>query len=63
LIRKVFLGMKNYRLTLAGWASTALALLLLVTGCKTVPVTGRTELNFVSPGQEAQLGLASFDEL
>src|SRR5436190_1308009 len=33
------------------------------TGCTTVPVTGRHELNFVSSDQEMQLGLSSFDQL
>jgi len=34
----------------------------LVTGCSTVPVTGRTQLNLMSPSQEMQLGFASFEE-
>lgn len=34
-----------------------------VTGCTTVPVTGRHELNFVSSDQEMALGLSSFDQL
>src|SRR5438046_9314857 len=33
------------------------------TGCTTVPVTGRHELNLVSSGDEMQLGLSSFDQL
>lgn len=37
--------------------------LLLQTGCSTVPVTGRHELNLVSPDQEMALGLSSFDQL
>ena len=36
---------------------------LLLTGCSTVPVTGRSQLNLMSPGQEMQLGLTSFTEL
>lgn len=32
-------------------------------GCSTVPVTGRSQLNIMSPGQEMQLGLTSFEEL
>jgi len=36
---------------------------LLLTGCTTVPVTGRHELNLVSSGDETQLGLSSFDQL
>jgi len=36
---------------------------VLLSGCTTVPVTGRRELNFVSSEQEVQLGLSSFDQL
>ena len=45
--------------------SVALLGLLLVSlsGCSTVPVTGRRSLNLVSEGQEMQLGLSSFDQL
>jgi predicted Zn-dependent protease len=53
--------MKNHRLV-AGWLS-GLALLAFLTGCQTVPVTGRKSLNLVSSGQEAQLGISSFQEL
>jgi len=63
VIKKGLLGMKNHTLTLAGWAFASLAFLLFITGCQTVPVTGRKELNLVSADQEAQLGLSSFDEL
>ena len=38
-------------------------LLALFSGCTTVPVTGRSQLNLMSPGQEMQLGLTSFDQL
>jgi Zn-dependent protease with chaperone function len=38
-------------------------LLALVSGCDTVPVTGRHQLNLVSSSQEMQLGLSSFDKL
>ena len=41
----------------------ALASGALLTGCTTVPVTGRSQLNIMSPGQEMQLGLTSFTEL
>lgn len=39
------------------------ALVVQITGCTTVPVTGRSQLNLMSPGQEMQLGLTSFDQL
>jgi len=35
----------------------------LLSGCDTVPVTGRSQLNLMSPNQEMQLGLTSFDQL
>jgi metalloendopeptidase OMA1, mitochondrial len=40
-----------------------IVVLLSITGCSTVPVTGRKSLNLVSAGQEMQLGLSSFDQL
>jgi predicted Zn-dependent protease len=46
----------------------ALALVVFVmvaalgSGCTTVPVTCRSQLNLMSPSQEMQLGLASFEE-
>jgi len=47
-----------------------LVLLLIVglnvalwTGCTTVPVTGRKQLNLMTPSQEMQLGLTSFNEM
>ena len=39
------------------------ALLFTVTGCSTVPITGRTQLNLISAEKETQLGLSSFDQL
>lgn len=40
----------------------AVAFAGLFSGCGTVPVTGRSQLNLMSPGQEMQLGLTSFEE-
>lgn len=41
-----------------------LILLTLASGCSTVPVTGRRQFTgLVTPSQEIQLGLTSFDEL
>lgn len=34
-----------------------------LTGCNTVPVTGRSQLNLMGAGEEMQLGLTSFDKL
>ncbi|MFM7102244.1 MAG: M48 family metallopeptidase [Verrucomicrobiota bacterium] len=51
----------------SGWRAwvplAGLALLLAGAGCGTVPVTGRSQFNFMSAGQEAQLGLSEFDKL
>jgi metalloendopeptidase OMA1, mitochondrial len=38
-------------------------LAVILSGCDTVPVTGRSQLNLMSPNQEMQLGLTSFDQL
>lgn len=34
-----------------------------LTGCAVVPETGRRQLNIMSPGEEMQLGLSSFEKL
>jgi predicted Zn-dependent protease len=39
----------------------AAGFVILITGCSTVPVTGRSQLNLMSPAQEMQLGLTSFE--
>jgi predicted Zn-dependent protease len=41
----------------------AVAAVCLATGCSTVPVTGRSQLNLMSPGEEMKLGLSSFDQI
>lgn len=41
----------------------AFAFAMLLSGCSTVPVTGRSQLNMVSAGQETQLGLAGFEQI
>jgi metalloendopeptidase OMA1, mitochondrial len=50
---------KTIRLCLAMAASSV----LLLTGCSTVPVSGRSQLNLVSASQEMELGLTSFEQL
>ena len=46
------------------WSAAILACCLLVlTGCQTVPITGRQSLDLVSDDQEMQLGISSFDQL
>jgi metalloendopeptidase OMA1, mitochondrial len=44
---------------LAAWTAS----LFIFTGCTTVPITGRSQLNLISEGQEMQLGLSSFEQL
>jgi predicted Zn-dependent protease len=39
------------------------AILAIVTGCTTVPETGRKQLMLISPGQETQLGQTAFQEM
>ena len=50
---------------LASWLELILMVgtVLVLSGCTTVPVTGRHELNFISSDQEMTLGLSSFDQL
>lgn len=38
-------------------------ILALVAGCATVPITGRRQLNLISPSQEMDLGLSSFESM
>jgi predicted Zn-dependent protease len=45
------------------WALLAGLALLAGSGCGTVPVTGRKQLNFISATQEMQLGLTSFEQM
>lgn len=40
-----------------------LAVTLSFTGCESVPVTGRQQIILMSPSQEMQLGLSSFEQL
>jgi predicted Zn-dependent protease len=58
-------GTGKNRLLVGRFLSLALGLsaLWLTQGCTTVPVTGRHELNFMSAGEETQLGLSSFDQV
>lgn len=46
----------------SGWA-LVVAWALCVAGCSTVPVTGRSQLRLISPAQEMQLGLSSFEQM
>ncbi|MFO1487749.1 MAG: M48 family metallopeptidase [Verrucomicrobiota bacterium] len=46
-------------------ALSVLSILSIVwlTGCSTVPITGRSQLNMMGTGEEAQLGLTSFEKM
>jgi len=60
--------MKRLNLKTQRWTSLTLVaawtvFLFAVTGCSTVPITGRSQLNLISEQQEMQLGLSSFDQL
>ena len=45
------------------WTLVACSTALVVVACSTVPVTGRQQVNLLSPGEEAQLGLTSFSQM
>jgi metalloendopeptidase OMA1, mitochondrial len=42
---------------------SVLAVLLLVTACQTVPVTGRSQLILLPEGSELQMGLTSYEQI
>ncbi|HTI70746.1 MAG TPA: M48 family metallopeptidase [Candidatus Limnocylindria bacterium] len=42
---------------------TAGGLMIAFTGCDTVPVTGRSQLNLVSSSEEQQMGFSEFDKM
>lgn len=58
-----FVLMKTRRTLCGVVVACLLSLPLFLTGCSTVPVTGRSQLNLVSSGQEMELGLSSFSQL
>ena len=46
------------------WCSCGIAgLAVVLSGCDTVPITGRSQLNLMSSGREAELGLTGFNQL
>lgn len=55
--------MKYLRIRFVGLATLGAAMLFILAGCSTVPVTGRRQLNLVSAGEEMQLGLSSFEQI
>jgi predicted Zn-dependent protease len=56
-------GMRN-RATRCGWMLWALiGLMVSLSGCRTVAVTGRSQMNFLPEGQEMQLGFSEFQKM
>ena len=55
--------MKKFRFRFFAWVGMAGLTAAFVVGCRTVPETGRKQLNFMSSGEEAQLGLSSFEKM
>jgi predicted Zn-dependent protease len=55
--------MKSKNVRVLGFVLAAAFVGLGLTGCATVPVTGRSQLRLVSTEQEMQLGLASFEQM
>lgn len=55
--------MKQVFLRLVTGVSLGLFAAVILTGCTTVPETGRHQFNFMSPGAEMQLGLSEFDRM
>lgn len=53
----------NTKFHLGGAAILAVAAVLLLGGCTTVPETGRSQLNLMSGSEEMQLGLTGFQDL
>jgi metalloendopeptidase OMA1, mitochondrial len=48
------------RSSLLGVAALIIA---IIAGCETVPITGRSQLNIVSPAQETQMGAEAYQEI
>jgi metalloendopeptidase OMA1, mitochondrial len=57
------LGMSKRLFLVIEVLAVAAVAAFLFAACETVPETGRKQLNVMSPGQEMQLGLTSFDQL
>src|SRR4029078_6377947 len=55
--------MKTKTLSRLGAFAALLLAVFTLTGCNTVPVTGRSQFNIMSQDKEMQLGLTSFDDL
>ena len=63
LSQERYLIMKKNLISRALVSTFVILLAVVLAGCNTVPVTGRSQFNIMSTGQEMQLGLSSFDQL
>ncbi|MGV3772637.1 MAG: M48 family metallopeptidase [Verrucomicrobiales bacterium] len=52
----------NNKRVFFGWGGS-LAILLVIIGCTTAPITGRRQLSLISAGEEMQLGLSEFEKM
>lgn len=55
--------MKNIFTRIVTSVSLVLLAVSVFTGCTTVPETGRHQINFMTPGDEMQLGFSEFDKM
>jgi predicted Zn-dependent protease len=52
----------NYKRVFLRWGGS-MALLMVIIGCTTAPITGRRQLSLISSGEEMQLGLNEFEQM
>lgn len=57
------LGVSRRALLRGAAAALTLPAAQILQGCATVPITGRSQLRLISPEEEAQLGVAAFQQL
>jgi predicted Zn-dependent protease len=55
--------MKIFHFRFFYWLGMGGLIAAILVACRTVPETGRKQLNFMSSGEEAQLGLSSFEKM
>ena len=55
--------MKIFHFRFFYWLGMGGLIAAFLVACRTVPETGRKQLNFMSSGEEAQLGLSSFEKM
>jgi predicted Zn-dependent protease len=55
-----FIGGMRFKST---WYAWVVAVLVATAGCTTVPETGRSQFNLLTPADEMQLGMTAFDQM